>query len=280
MTRHTATCLAATLSMTVGLSAQVTFRSGIDVVEVDALVMRGNTPVNGLTSSNFVVTDNGVRQEVTSVTQGQVPLRITLVVDTSASVSGRRLTALVNAGNALADALEPADQLALITFSHQATLRVPMGSPVSTFRTALARAAPSGATSVRDAVHLALLAPPEEHTRSLCLVLSDGRDTTSWLPEEHVIETARRSNIVIEAIRFEEGTFLDRLADATGGRAWSGRSERDLIELFTRALKEMRSRYVITYSPAERPAVGWHRIKVSLRNARGNVTARPSYLVP
>lgn len=42
----------------------------------------------------------------------------------------------------------------------------------------------------------------------------------------------------------------------------------------------MRTRYVLTYTLAGEPEKGWHQIKVSLRDARGDVTARPGYFVP
>jgi VWFA-related protein len=281
MTRHFSVAVAAILfSTTAWLGAQATFRSGVDVIEVDASVMRGNRPVSGLTAHDFVVTDNRVRQEIVSVTQGEIPLRITLALDTSASVAGKRLAGLIGAGNALAAALQPSDEVSLITFSHKVTLRVPMGNAPATFRTVLSSLSASGGTSLRDAVHLGLLAPPEEHTRSLLLVFSDGLDTTSWLPEQDVIDAARRGNTVIECVRLEDNEFLERLAETTGGRVWPARSERDLAELFTRALTEMRARYVIAYAPAGRPSSGWHEIKVSVAGIRADVTARPRYCVP
>ena len=45
---------------------QAAFRSGVDLVQVDVSVMRGRTPVAGLTIDNFTLTDNGVPQDVKS----------------------------------------------------------------------------------------------------------------------------------------------------------------------------------------------------------------------
>ena len=72
----------------------------------------------------------------------------------------------------------------------------------------------------------------------------------------------------------------DRLASDTGGRTWSAGSNRQLEELFTRALNEMRARYVLTYSVRAPNKPGWHKIQVGLRNASGDVTARPGYMAP
>jgi hypothetical protein len=42
----------------------------------------------------------------------------------------------------------------------------------------------------------------------------------------------------------------------------------------------MRARYVLIYTPAGEQKRGRHAIKVSLKNASGDVTARSGYIVP
>ena len=271
-----AACLAAGTAIVTG---QAMFRGGVDLVEVDVSVMRGGVPVTDLTADNFLVTDNGVRQEVTTATL-DLPLRVTLVLDVSESVSGERLTGLVSAGNALVNALEADDQASLVTFSHRARLQQPMTAAFDSLRAALSSLAADGGTALRDAVDLAMTAQGHEGARRLLLVFSDGTDTASWLTEAQVIDAAHRSSIVIHVVRFGIEQFLDRLANETGGRTWRAGSDRQLEELFTRALDEMRARYVLTYSVRAPNKPGWHRIQVGLRNARGDVTARPGYMAP
>ena len=268
------------------LAAQVTpvppqpaFRSGIEVVELDASVMRGGQPVLGLTAQDFVLSDNGVAQKVESVTLDQLPLSVTLVLDTSGSVAGDRLSHLVQAGEALTVALRPDDRAALITFSHLVDLRVPMTGDLSAIRSALAAIAGAGATALRDAVHAALELQPRDRTRPLLLVFTDGHDTASWLTEAAVIDSARRIGVVIHAVRVAGDPFLDRLVEAAGGRTWSATSDRQLRELFTRALDEMRARYLLTYTPAGVGRPGWHELKVKLKTGGADVTARPGYFV-
>lgn len=269
-----AICLAAGTAIVTG---QAVFRGGVDLVEVDVSVMRNGAPVTDLTADNFLVTDNGVRQEVTTA-RLDLPLRVTLVLDVSESVSGERLTGLVRASNALVNALEAEDQASLVTFSHRARLQVPMTAAFDSLRAALSSLSAGGGTALRDAVYLAMTAQGHEGARRLLLVFTDGTDTASWLTDTQVIDAAHRSSIVIHVVRFGIGEFLDRLANETGGRTWRASSDRQLEELFTRALYEMRTRYVLTYSVRAPNKPGWHRIEVGLRNARGDVTARPGYL--
>jgi VWFA-related protein len=259
---------------------QATFRSGIDVVELDVSVTRGGVPVAGLTSRDFELTDNRVRQDVQSVTLERVPLNVSIVLDVSQSVAGERLEQMIQAGDALADALRPGERVSLITFSHSISLTLPLTTDVTSFRAVLKTIAPGGSTSLRDAAHLALLTASRDGGRPLILLFTDGHDTTSWLTSSAVIDSARRSGIVIHVVRFERDEFLDRLVDATGGRTWSATSNRQLRELFTRALDEMRARYLLTYTPKVAPRPGWHDLKVHLRTGSADIITRPGYYVP
>jgi VWFA-related protein len=202
-----------------------------------------------------------------------------MVLDTSESVDGDRLAHLVQAGEGLTAALRADDRAALITFSNLVHVSVPMTGDLAAVRSALRAIHGVGATALRDAVHLALELQPHDRTRPLVLVFTDGVDTTSWLTEEAVVDSARRVGVVVHAIRVQSDRFLDRLADSSGGRTWSATSDRQLRELFTRALEEMRARYLLTYTPRGVTGPGWHDLRVRLKNARADVTARPGYFV-
>lgn len=263
-----------------GVAAQGVFRSGVDAVAVDVSVMRGNVPVTGLAAEDFIVSDNGAAQQVALVESGSLPLEITLVLDTSASVSGPRLDGLVSAGQGLLRRLQPGDKVALVTFSHHVQLRADMGTPARQVGAAMASLVGNGATAMRDAAFLALDGVTHGNgARSLVLLFSDGRDTVSWLSREQTIETARTSNAVIHIVHFGRDPFLGELAGITGGRTWSASKDKQLEELFTRVLDEMRARYVLRYTPVGPRTTGWHKIEVKLKGKRGEVTARPGYFV-
>ena len=256
-----------------------TFTSGVEVVELDVSVTRKGLPVTGLVAGDFLLTDSGVGQKVESVTLDRLPLSVTLLLDTSGSVSGDRLGRLVAAGQRLIGALRPGDRTALVTFSHAIDLRVPLTGDTAALRSALSAITPTGATALRDAVHLAIELQPRDQTRPLILVFTDGRDTASWLSEDAVLDTARRAGVVVHVVRLESDPFLDRLVEATGGRTWSASSDGQLRDLFTSALDEMRARYLLSYTPRTANRPGWHELKVKLRNGRADITARPGYFV-
>jgi hypothetical protein len=148
----------------------------------------------------------------------------------------------------------------------------------------------AGFTSLNDAAFLAMQLRPIEtaDSRPVVLVFSDGHDNTSWLTAAQLLEATRRSRTlthVVELVGASTGTVfrpsdvLGELASAGGGRRWIAQSSRDLRDLFGKVLNELRSRYLLTYTPKAVTREGWHDVKVTLKGARGDVTARPGYFV-
>jgi Ca-activated chloride channel homolog len=285
MTRAVVLTLTLIAAIPLGATQQPVFRSGVDVVRIDVSVMQGVNPVAGLTAENFIVTDKGVEQKLDSVSLDRVPLSLMMVFDTSASLAGERLSDLIAAGNDLVKALRPDDAAALLTFSEPIRLAVPMATQRSRLLSQLNSLKANGATALNDAVFMALQLRPADSgtTRPVALVFSDGQDTSSWLTGTQAIEAARRSGILIHVVELSanpRGTpFAHGLADAGGGRVWRATSGRALRELFGKVLEELRARYLLTYTPTGVAGEGWHDVKVTLKGARGDVTARPGYFV-
>lgn len=275
----------AMLCLAIAAAQRPVFRSSVEVVRIDVSVMNGVTPVLGLTSDNFEITDNGITQTIASVSLDTVPLNLMLLFDVSASLSGDPLQDLIEAGHGLVRSLRPEDSVALMTFSEPIRLAVPLSMQRDTLTRELNSLKAGGDTSLHDAVFLALqLRPNDADARPVLLVFSDGRDTASWLTTDQLLEAARRSGVVIHVVELvnnlvRPNPFMFDLASAAGGRRWSATSSRDLRALFGRVLNELRARYLLTYYPAGVPRDGWHDLKVSLKSAQGDVTARPGYFV-
>ena len=271
---------------------QPVFRASVDVVRIDVSVMNGLNPVAGLKAGDFVLTDNGVPQALDSVSLDSVPLNLMLVLDTSGSLAGERLTHLIDAVNGLVKSLRAEDSASLMTFSEPIRLALETTRDRAPLVAALTGLTADGMTSVNDAIFLALQLRPADagESRPVLLLFSDGRDTSSWLRSDHVIEATKRSGMLVHVVELvadewmgargveaRPSAFLGTLADTGGGRRWFAKSSRDLRELFGKALNELRARYLLTYSPSGVSREGWHDVKVTLKNARGEITARPGY---
>jgi VWFA-related protein len=273
-------------SSSLATALQPTFRSSVALVRVDASVMDGNAAVGGLTAANFSITDNGVPQTIDAVSLDRAPLGLMLALDTSESLKGAAMQALSTAARDLVTSLRPDDAAALITFADQVKLAVPVTRDRAPMLQALSGLIADGATSINDAIVLGLLhdSTLSPEMRPVMVVFTDGRDTTSWLNSAQAQLAARRSRTLIHVVELHDPrgagtTFSRELAKAGGGRVWPAKSASALHELFGEVLNELRARYLIAYYPSGGTRGGWHDVRVRLKNARGDITARPGYFV-
>ena len=296
-----AACLLYFVCSVAAASAQK-FRSGVDLVRVDALVTDGRKPIAGLTAADFELRDNGVVQAIDSAALESLPLSLIFVLDTSASVGGAKIAHLNDAVGLLVEGLHAGDRAALVTFSHRVWLRTPLMSDVGALRSLMTSTPVTGGTSLHDAVYAALAISDVEDSRPLLVVFSDGLDNMSWLGADVVEKAARRANAVVYGVavasrvrrtQIRKGSlswwvdqadylkgqtdFLDAVADATGGRVLKADTLANLPKAFDEILREFRTRYVLTYSPQRVDAAGWHRIDVKVKGRGAEVRARAGY---
>lgn len=261
--------------------AAQTFRSRVESVRLDALVLDRGRPVVGLRADDFEIRDNGALQAVTLLGAGALPMDVILLLDMSGSLSAERLGALRAAAGALLDALRPADRAALATFSREVQRAQALTHDVAAVRRALERETPSGPTVLVDAM-FAAIGMTEPGDRCLLIVFSDGLDTASWLQPDAVVRAAERSEVVIYAVststaRHAPG-LLRHVTDSTGGQLLEVDSA-SLPTAFTRVLDEFRQRYVLSYTLSSAPAVGWHRLDVRVKHRDLTVRTRAGYRV-
>ncbi len=310
MRRLAAAGLVSALPFLVASAGHQTFRSGVTMVRVDVSVTRGGTPVSGLSAADFEVRDNGVRQRVERVLIDEVPLSAYLILDSSQSVAGAQLRSLQSAAHAFLEGLAGIDKAALLTFSHQVRLLHPLSEDLRSVGREIDGVAGGGSTALVDALYAAIRLRDFADDRAVAVVFSDGLDNMSWLTPAEVIEAARRSDVIVYAVtlapatsvpysgpplrnpsvsvvvdqarsereaRLPDNPVLRSLADQTGGRVFNAASSSQLTEVFVRALREIRARYVLTYYPEGVEQTGWHKLDVRLKGASGEVRARPGY---
>jgi VWFA-related protein len=267
-----------------------TFKAAVEAVYVDVFVTRDGQAVEGLTAADFEVRDNDVKQDVTLVSVEDVPTVAVMVFDVSASVAGARLAHLRAAGHALLERLRPQDQPALVTFSHELHVAVPLGGDRSAVRRALDRLDASGHTALWDGLYVGLKLPAGPG-RPMLVLFTDGEDDLSWLTGAQVLKVARESEAVVHVVAIAQpaepdafGAFqlgrVREIAEATGGRLWHAEASAQLERTFLRILAEMQSRYLLSYAPTAVAREGWHRLSVKVRGRKGTVRSRSGYFVP
>ena len=282
------------------------FRTGIEVVRVDALVMAGRHPVIGLRAEDFDIRDSGVAQTVYDLSFERLPLNIICVLDVSGSVQGEPLRRLREGTTAIIDALAADDRAALIAFSNRLNLHTGLTGDKEKLKTTLANVEAGNATAMLDATFAGLTLRDTDPGRTLLLLFTDGIDTASWLTARRVLDAARRTDVVVYPVSVrtapqmsivtrysgpgvapirqqstqlskESETLLKAFAEETGGRFFVVDRQTDLRQAFLDVVKEFRQRYVLTYTPSGVPATGWHPLEVRVKNRDVQVTARRGY---
>jgi VWFA-related protein len=273
----------AMLTLSSVLSAQTqapVFSTKVEVVRVDVLVTDKGQPILGLTPADFDVLDNGVPQQVEFVSYDQIPLNVVLALDMSDSVAGDRLEHLRAAGTSLLTGLKRNDQAALVTFSNRIALGAALTSDLQPLRDALEEVVGAGETSLVDGAYAGLTIGESDAGRALLIIFSDGLDTLSWLSPAAVLETAKRSDVVVYGVSVgrSKAEFLRDLASFSGGRLFELDKTANLSATFLSILEEFRRRYLVSYTPRGVSKDGWHRLEVRIKGKRAAVKARPGYL--
>ena len=268
-----------TLSVSLPAKQQPVFVARRDVVRLDVLVTERGRAVLGLTANDFTVVDNGVPQRVDFVSFDELPLNVMLTFDASASMAGPQFDDLRSAGHAILDLLRKDDRAALVSFSHEVLLRSDLTFDREAVGTALAARSTGGQTALIDASFAGLALGGSEAGRSVMFAFSDGRDTSSWLEPQRVIDFAKAANVAVFGVTSSgsRNSFLKDLVNVTGGDLVQVQSTRELKPVFVRLLAEFRLRYTVGYSPTGVSSGGWHALKVSTSRKGATIKARDGY---
>jgi VWFA-related protein len=138
---------------------------------------------------------------------------------------------------------------------------------------------PTGYTSIWDALWLTIqehLIKTPDNTRRAIILLSDGDDTSSRKGKQDAIDLAVRSDVVIYSIGIRDRDFpegkldagaLRKVSDKTGGRAFIPAGPGDLNQAFAQIDQELRSQYLIAYSPTNKNRdATYRRLRIEIVN--------------
>src|SRR5205807_8669124 len=267
-----------------------TIRTGTNEVNVVFIVTdKHGHRVTDLKKNDFsVVDDNKPPSEVRSFhAETNLPLQVGLLIDASNSVRDRFKFEQESAVEFLNQTVRRKYDKAFV-IGFDATPEVTQDFTDNT--EALARGVrdlrPGGGTALYDAVYYAcrerlLKSPQNTPSRRAIILLSDGEDNLSHVSREEAIEMAQRAEAIVYTISTNvSGTkgkgdrVLERIADATGGRAFFPFQIRDVANAFAEIQNELRSQYGMSYKPAELRRDGHYRTIEIVANDRKNFRVR------
>jgi Ca-activated chloride channel homolog len=276
----------------IGLSAQQpSFRAGVDIVSLNVTVTDAATHyITDLEEGDFLVFEDGIKQNVTFFSRRQSPIALSLLLDSSASME-EHLPVLQTAATNFVHKLKSNDIAQVIDFDSRVEIRQGFTGNQAELDTAISQLAAGGSTSLHNAIYIALkelrkvrAVNEEDVRRQALIVFSDGEDTSSLVSFDEVLDLAKRSETSIYTIAlrgadvqakgFREAEFVMRtLAQETGGRAFFPAKIDDLNGVYSQIADELASQYTLGYTSANPRRDGaWRRIVVQV--SRPNVTPR------
>jgi Ca-activated chloride channel homolog len=264
-------------------STYAQFTSGVNLVEVYATVtdQRG-APVRDLTAADVRIREDGSPQTISAFTAGDFPLAVAIGLDRSFSMGrASRLDTAKSAARAFIDALKPADQVMVIAIGSETTVVAPLSSKHEAALAAIDRLDAWGTTPLYDAMAGALDAIQSAKGRRALVVLSDGSDRYSDTSAAVLVDQVRRRDVLVYpvAIGSERPAVFAELATASGGRSFFQTDPRELSATLTSIAHDLRSQYLIGYTPARPVAAepSWHAIEVVVNRPGVRVRARDGY---
>ena len=188
-----------------------------------AVVSAGGMPVRGLKSSNFIITEDGKRQEITEFSTTTEPFEVALLLDTSGSTQAD-LRLIQTAAQSFVASLRPGDRVAIVAYNTEnrddQTFAVnevvsPLTGDRRLLRAAIDNIRTSNGTPYYDSllqvVDKVFRDPPADQFRGrrALVALTDGVDSSSAVDFSEVKEKLSEAGVVSFFIQIDTGDLVE-----------------------------------------------------------------------
>jgi Ca-activated chloride channel homolog len=276
------------------------FRAAIDVVSLNVTVMDPqNRYLTDLSEADFSVFEDGTKQDLLFFNRSSLPIALSLLIDTSASMENR-LQIAQEAAIGFARKLRPQDLAQIVDFDSRVEITQDFTNNAADLERAIRATIAGGSTSLHNAIYISLkelaktkAKSQDEVRRRAIIVLSDGEDTSSLVTYEEVLDLAKRSETALYTIGlqpkdapaskgFREAEFvLRQLAQETGGRAFFIQRVEELKDIYGQISDELSSQYTLGYASKNGRRDGaWRRIVVQVARTGAVARTKRGYYAP
>jgi len=268
------------------------------VTVVTSVTDPAGNQVNDLTQKDFALFEDNAPQDIAGLyREGQLPLRLIFLFDTSSSIKHRFDFEQRAAARFFRQVVQPGDKGAIMSVASDPKLEIGFTESEDQLVSTLALLKPQGATALYDALIAAARYLRPSEGRHVMVVLSDGTDTVSSSTLAQALAEIQKSDAVVYGVHSTgvapsanvqdlAGEFvLKAMCEDTGGRAFfppiyedQKRESRDLDEIYKRLAAEVRAQFVLTYYSKNEPKQGLFRtIRVEVKRPGLQVRARRGY---
>ena len=282
-------------ALTAALAVADVFKieDNVNLVLLDVSVKnRHGMYVSGLSRSDFRVYEDGHPRDITQFDETDTPVTIGLVVDNSGSMRAKRPEVIL-AGLAFAKQSNPKDEFFVVNFNNSVVCglppRMPFTDDLQTLRAALYYGEPTGQTALYDAIAYALkhleLAHRDQRT---LIVISDGGDNVSHIGFAELMKMIEGSRATIYTIGSYDPAdhdlnpgVLRKMSSISGGQFFEPQNLSDVVPVFEKISKDIRSRYTIGFVPDltnDNRVIRNVRVVAAKDNHKLAVRARTTYI--
>ena len=157
------------------------FRAAVEMVSLNVTVTdQKQHYLTDLESKDFVIFEDGAKQDITYFNRTTLPIALSLLIDTSASMEQRLATAQ-DAAIGFARKLRPQDLAQVVDFDTRVEILQNFTSDASSLETAIRGTSAGGSTSMYNALYISLkelvkiqAKSDDEVRRRAVVLLSDG----------------------------------------------------------------------------------------------------------
>jgi VWFA-related protein len=290
------------------------FRTETRVVQVPVTVTDATgRNVDGLTTADFTVLDNGVPQPITLDTfgTGAAPISLVIAIQSSAAATPAMVKIRRIGGMITPLVVGHRGEAAIVTFDNQVTWRQDFTSESDRIQASVKNLKATSQTEARlfDAVVDAANHMKDRKGRKVILLISETRDRGSEARLEQALEAVERDGVEVFAAAFSASatTWISRPEDlpppsapnymavfselfrlaktndtqaltrATGGAEYPFLRERALEKAVELMGAEVHSQYILSFPPVAANK-GMHQIEVAVPNRTGlNLHARQAW---
>jgi Ca-activated chloride channel family protein len=240
---------------------------------------RNGAIVGGLDREDFSVSEDGRPQKIAVFErQSELPLNITLAIDTSGSVRKDLVEETSAAKRFVRSILRPQDQMSVLQFATNVRELTPFTNKPAQIDHALGQLRGDFATALYDAISLGSEQLGARDGRRVLVLISDGDDTVQSTTYAQALEKALRNEVTIYSIidvPIEASAGRDlggehaliTLAEQTGGKYFYVTGG-GLDQAFQKVSEDLRTQYLVGYYPHnQEPGRSFHRIQVTVPRA-------------
>lgn len=293
--------------------SSTTLRVSTEVVNVLAIVKdKKGRLIPSLNQDDFSLTEEGSPQQIRYFSrETDTPLTLGILVDTSGSEQRMLGVERQEAKAFVRQVIRPKDLAFVLHFDLDVELLQDLTSDAERLERAIDETQINaggggvlpgtfpgvsvGGTHLYDAVYLAahdMLR--NEIGRKVIIVVTDGVDQGSKESLDAALESAQKSDVIIYSVEVVDRGFnyggmrgpdgdsvLNKLSKETGGNVVRANRQKDLAEAFQEIADELRTQYLLGYTPNNAKRDGaFRKIQVKLRDSNYKVQARRGYYAP